>query len=347
MDKDDEKMTLGVFIAENIVSGFIFVFVYRVALFRGIGDLTFGMSEVIFYDSFLLLFGAGVFDTARYRRVRSSAWYNTFFPLGLYTAVSYFGELYIYILILAGLALTASAVMLVKWAKKMRGRLLTEKSITGRMITARNIFGLASIVLIAPLLVRTVFFNRMFSPTQESVDPRFEQWTVSQNRAALEPLTDEAMWEELTRDEKFDVMQTMANVNACALGLPHELSVTARPLSEYTLANYNASFHTISFNLDRFDSYTASEALHTLLHESYHAYQRCLVAMYDSTDKTYCSLEIMRLAADYKQEFLHYSHGETDYDSYIVQQVETDAEKYAEVRYGEIMAELSSALAGA
>lgn len=140
----------------------------------------------------------------------------------------------------------------------------------------------------------------------------------------------EEKWETLSTDEKLSTIQTIANIEANFFGLPHELTVKLKTLGENTIAHYNDLNHSITLNIDYFDSYSASETLESLCHEAFHAYQHRLCDAYDSVDDASRNLLVFQYIQQYKNEFDNYIRGKDDFGSYYALTCESSAREYAE-----------------
>ena len=139
----------------------------------------------------------------------------------------------------------------------------------------------------------------------------------------------EEIWVDLSVTERLNVLQKVANYEVSYLGLPHELNVTAELLDEGTLGCYIDSIHSININVDFLSEGNAHEILETLAHEVYHAYQRRLVDLYNSTDEQYKNMMLLHRASVYREEFESYVDGDEDYIDYLFQVVEIDSDAYA------------------
>lgn len=143
-------------------------------------------------------------------------------------------------------------------------------------------------------------------------------------------LLQEKEWSILTTQEKIDVLQTVANIEAHYLGLPNELNVGASNLDEDTLACYDDSTHTISIDITHLESDLVYNVLESCCHEAYHSFQHRLVDVYNTSDGQLKGLCFFKSAAQYSQEFDDYADGENDYYAYYSQNCERNARHYAE-----------------
>jgi hypothetical protein len=117
-------------------------------------------------------------------------------------------------------------------------------------------------------------------------------------------LLDDSHWFELTLQERLDIMQCVANIEATYLGLPDALIVKTGELREGRIGSYYHTSRTIILST----SYLMSEnncgysTLELLLHEVFHSYQYWLVAAYKSFDEIYRNLLLFDHIRNYELE---------------------------------------------
>ena len=128
-----------------------------------------------------------------------------------------------------------------------------------------------------------------------------------------------------------NALQTMANIQAASLGIPHELKVSAGPAKENVIAHYREQYYSITFNIDMIDDLSARDALYTLLHECYPAYEYCMVDLLKDADEKYYNIKEVQKALQYQNEFANYENGYTDYYAYADQWCEYYANDYADI----------------
>lgn len=137
-------------------------------------------------------------------------------------------------------------------------------------------------------------------------------------------------WDTLDLNEKANTLQTVANIEASYLGLPHELNVKIDTLRESTIAQYDDRTHTITVSITYLESMPAEEMLDSICHESYHAYQHRLIDAYNSVDVEYRDLLTFYFVPIYEEEFQNYVDGKDDDLAYYFQMCEMKARDYAE-----------------
>lgn len=137
-------------------------------------------------------------------------------------------------------------------------------------------------------------------------------------------------WRNLSVQERLEVLQVAANIEADALGLPHELKVVIGTENKYSInACYNDTEHTISIMLHHLEGSGGRALLRSVCHEARHAYQHRLVSLFNSVDEAYQALALFDNARQFKYEFAHYISDEKDLEGYYTQLCEEDARQYA------------------
>lgn len=161
-----------------------------------------------------------------------------------------------------------------------------------------------------------------------ATDPKVNNQKISANIDTI-LLLQEDEWAVLSIQERLDVLQTVANIEATYLGLPHELNVVIDVTGEYTAGHYNDGVHEITINPDVLADSTAHEAVEILAHEAYHAYEHRLVDLYNNVSAQERNLLIFGRIEEYRDNFEHYIDGNEDIYGYLFQAVELDSDKYA------------------
>lgn len=129
---------------------------------------------------------------------------------------------------------------------------------------------------------------------------------------------------------KLTVLQTVANIEAAHLGIPHELNVGVDALRDRVKGTYNDSLRSILIDIDSLENDDAYKVLDTVLHEARHAYQYRLVSLYQMTAEDYKELLTFQEVQKYEAEFANYIHGTSEgtFDDYENQSCERDSRAY-------------------
>ena len=142
------------------------------------------------------------------------------------------------------------------------------------------------------------------------------------------------VWENLSLQQRLDVMQSVVNYETEYLGLPYQITTAAAKLSENECANYDDNRKLITFSEEHLMEREPIEMVDTACHEMYHSYAHRLMEAYDTLPEEYQDLLIVRNGYTYKYESANYVSGREDdkYDEYYSQQFEEDARLYGEFR---------------
>lgn len=153
--------------------------------------------------------------------------------------------------------------------------------------------------------------------------------TISNNIDTVSLLAEDK-WAELSIHDRLAVLQTVANIEARYLGLPHELTVSIASMEDNTVGEYDEKTHEIYISMNELEEADSRNSLDTICHEAYHSYQRELVKLYDGASDEERQLLFFRQLKQYEYEFENYVSGEdAEYIDYYFQDVERDARSYA------------------
>lgn len=328
-------MTKKEFLIEHLVYIVISFIWFKAMLFRSIGFWSRWESVLFFWGIILVFNGIGMAMTWKKRRNHLSLFSNVCIPLGIYTLITY-AETYPALWITAFLV---AAFLGFFYCSLICGQgtnrthpvsgAVKRKRLYFCVLGTRTLFSFCLAALMVPLCIGVVFSNSLIL---SGVDPQAphqgSEWTVANQMETVLNLREDT-WEKLSSREKLDTLQTVANIEANDLGLPHELNVAVGTLGESTVASYVDADHSITINIDYFDRFSASEMLDTICHEAYHAYQHRLCDAYESVDAPYKNLSAFHNVTKYREEFANYTTGAVDYDRYHSQVCEQMARSYA------------------
>lgn len=319
----------------TIFWGLIVLHLYRTIAFKIIPGCSLTQSNWIFWSIWVLWILTAVFLTPRRFRTHLSVFAFINAPVAIYMVLSYytlFRTAYTVILSVTG-AVSVAYIVLVfvinrkdLLSGKYRGKLIeffAHFLHKNRMIISG---GLAVIFLVFYL---TYFFGL---PLMESftvpTDPKVNTQKIADNIDTL-ILLQEQEWAALSAQQRLDVLQTVANIEATYLGLPHELNVIVNVLEGLTLGQYNDNTHTITIDADHLTNSDARDLVNTVAHEAYHAYERRLVDVYNNVGAQERNLLLFGRIEEYKNNFDHYIDGNDDLNKYAAQAVECDSVSYA------------------
>lgn len=338
----------GSYILMHLIWGVVATIWYVNLLFCNVRDLGYSSSKALFAADLIILSAVGIIITWN-RRSRGNIFLNVAIPFEVYAAVSYAGVLSSVRTALITSAVLSGVYVLLVMARRIRNRTKKRAIINKRLKNAffgtRAIVGCCLFIMIINIGINSLFGGVM-APSAAAVrkSGAGEDFTIENNLDILSRF-DESIWSGLSAEDKLDALQVAANIEVVRLALPHELNVRLEArLSEHTVASYNDNTHIISINVNSFNSKAARELLDAVAHEAYHAYERRLIDLYDSTDDNYKDLPIFGKVKRYKDEFSHYIDGEKDIYGYFFQICEVNARNYAkesvEIYYDKINAYL-------
>jgi len=309
---------------------------FKGLLFRSIGFRTRSDSMLILWTLIIFLNVIGIATNWNKRRNYLTLFSNICIPFGIYTFLTYSKNFPLIWIIVIFVTITLSSLYcwLILSRKIKRKRYVKEiikRRLSRCFLGTRTILSICLALIILPLGTSVIFGNTLVTSSINAETPTQDnEWTIANNIETVMNLH-EKTWTKLSTKEKLNTMQIIANIEATYLGLPHELNVTLGTLSENTIAGYADQDHTITINIDHFDSYSAPEALDALCHEAYHAYQHRLCDAYDSVDGTYKSLLSFHNVQQYKYEFSNYADGDDDFEEYYFQACESSSRAYAKI----------------
>ena len=198
----------------------------------------------------------------------------------------------------------------------------------GFLYHCRMIVGVVLTVVYLLSLILAIFCGVSVSHEQKSVNPGAGEVTLKDNLEIVKLLREE-FWVDLSVQERIDVLQTIANIEASHLGLPHKLKVISVSIDEKTLGYYADQTHTIAINACVLQNSGTQEVLEVLVHEAYHAYEYRLAELYRAADDNLQDLRLLQRAKIYSEELETYIDGEVDPVGYMFQSVEIDCDAYA------------------
>ena len=317
-------------------------------LFRCLPGFTYAQSRRILLGMLLVSVLGGLLIFRR-RRTGWTAAVCGILPYGIYTAAVYHKEFPI--LITAGLSLPLAASGLYALCRYRTVRTLRKRRRTaghGRRLRraggyvrdclyfSASAFSVGCLALLIYIGADNAFGSGPADPVVKAVvGSSAEDQTLSAQADTLCLLREEE-WKELSMEERLNVLQCAANVEASYLGPPHELNVAVDEdeLAKSTLAFYDEDIHTICVNADCVKEDSSRDAVDSICHEAFHALQRCLVEAYEEADEQTRNLLLFRRIGQYREEFNAYRDGlsSENYGVYYEQACEADSRAYAEER---------------
>lgn len=333
--KDKSTMSLGAYLFDCLFYTAFSMIWYKNLLFRCMPGRTYTESKTILW----VMIGLSILICAYAlnRRMRTGWTVTTALvvPFGLYTVLTYIKTVgnWMPIVLVSAVALVVIYSVFIM-TRKFKNRRNKGKVIKRRLhrccVASQSIVAIALLVVMGTIGAQGVFGDNILnSSISATANNQSVPQTISNNIDTILLLQEEE-WANLTTQEKLDILQTVANIEAHYLGLPNELNVGTANLDENTLACYNDRTHTISIDLNHLENDSVYDVLNSCCHEAYHSYQHRLVDAYNAADENSRGLRIYKLAVQYGQEFNNYVDGDHDFCSYYYQDCEIDARDYAE-----------------
>lgn len=311
---------------------------YKNILFRCIPKISYVDSKSILWFFLVVSIIIGTFISFRYKRDEWNVAVCVLLPYGLYTVLAYRKTMKLMIIGILFITVIWSIIHIVCYmSKKVKKRTETNKCrvlkyrIYNCLYFVQSSFAVAMILIMVLIGGRGIFgIGIMNSSSVKAISGlNKQQQTISNNIETIIFLQEEE-WVKLQTQEKIEVIQCVANIEACCLGLPHELNVAVSNLRKSTLACYDDDTYTIYIDLDYLESESPYGIVTTLCHEARHAFQHRLIDAYNNTDEEYQGLSIYSSAISYAQEFSDYDNGDENFDDYYYQNCEVDSREYAE-----------------
>ncbi len=331
--ENKNTMDEGSFILEHIYWIALSMILYKSILLRCLEGRTFLESKIFLWMLIIAFSVIGIVSSINKRRNMKSIVQYIVIPFGIYTALAYFPFNRDFIVTV--LTITAAIsfmyialVFLVKIKnKKKAGRVLKKRFVRAYRGSV-TVFALGFAAILGGVGGKLLLGSTIMQAVAPS-ESKEAEYTLANNREELSKLKEEA-WNTLSLQEKLDVLQMVAGVERNYLGISHELNVGAANLQEDILGYYKKGTHEIVLNLDHVMHSSSWEVVRTVCHESYHAYQYCLVEVYQNVDEEIRELRLFDSAETYEQEFANYIDGAEDLFGYASQECESDASAYAE-----------------
>ena len=325
-------MSMREYIKLNVFWLIVAVIWYKRLLFKKLPNCTYFDSLTILWLAIILFSFISLFIIYKKARNGLSIFASLLLPLEIYTAFAYykfFPVLFTLVLSFSIALTTIYSIMLFRMRipKQNNRKTIIKYRINKWFCCCRIMLAVMLSILILPLATKTMFNVPLISSSIQNKDEADKNtWTIKNNIDELKKLYDQE-WEVLSVQDKINVLQVVANIEARVLGISTELCMGARSMPEYTIGQYVIDTDKIYINIDKIDDCSAEEALNTVCHESYHAYQASLANVYNKLNDTDKNLKLFKEAQKYAENYEnYYSSGEKYYN----QPLEIDAREYAE-----------------
>lgn len=323
------------FAIEIFGGGLIAAQFHITALFRCLPGQTLHFSKLIFWLFWVCLLTVGFLTTPKRKRYALNSIATVLMPVSIYFLFSY-RDIYeirtkiacfcigtcILLYSILVLLFCISDIQSVRIIRKLKPLLW------GYFHQCRMIAGIIFSTVYLASVVGIIYSGAVITPNQTADTPVVNYSTIENNLETIILLQEET-WDDLSLQERMNVLQIIANIEASYLGLPHELNVISVVSDEETLGYYDDQTHTIAINIDFLQKGDSTDILETLTHEAFHAYEHRLVDLYTNAADELKDLRLLHRAKIYSEEFENYIDGSDDPIGYFFQAVEFDSDAYA------------------
>lgn len=321
------KNTMGKleYLMDNLYWFLLGLFWYRSTLFCRIPGVPMTKSFWILMGFGLGCMAVGTALTWKRRRNYLSILVNVLVPFEIYSLLTLHNGWMLWLC--AGAAvLSALWFFWVLWMNR-RQKGTAAPVVRHGLMGSRTVFACVLALCWIPLLLSGVQEEETVSDAASTaVENRMEAMDARRETIGL---FQEDAWQRLSRQEKLEALQTVADIEAGYLGLPHSLTVCAKELGQTVAGCYSDSAHEIHVNLSLLDHGDSLRLVQTVCHESYHAYQRRLCDAWQTAAPEYQNMLCFAQAPQFASDFANYIDGEEDYEGYKNQSCEETAREYA------------------
>lgn len=330
----NNTMERGEYIKENVIWSLIAFLWFKSLLFRCIPNCTYNESLMWFLIISICVVTAGIAISWRRNRNYKNLLENIVLSWGVFACITYM-QLYkkwitYTLLIIGAFSLILSMIVLFRRIKRhdKRRKIMIRRIEKVAALCKRNVAA-ASLVIIAPILVSSIFYGSMLNSKVEATKVYGDEHSLKANIEVIADI-EPSRWDKLDIQEKLDVCQKIINCEARYYGLSHEIKVGIADLEEGTWGYYNDSNHQVIIDVQYLENSYSYHVLQTLLHECTHAYQHEQVALYQKLDEKERNLLMYYDVAIYAEEFASYEDGDEDFDAYYMQLSEMHARRAGE-----------------
>ncbi len=283
--------------------------------------------------------------------------YEVLIGIGVHTALAYWEDLRVFMSVV--FSVTASVFLFKTYKVTSHKIRVTDFAARKRILkaralevcnSARVIFGLGTALILTVTLFSLALGGKnepqTVKQTYVAETTARENYTVENSLDRLSALVD-GSWAKTPDSEKLEVLQAVANVVACKLGvakipLVHSAGMEAEHRDSLAYYRYGAKDIVVSKAF--VSKATPEEAVSVICHEVYHAYSHCLVDLYESIDEEFKGLLVFKQAGEYLEEFSDYISPGESYEGYYRQRLEVDAREYEEAEAPRLIEEIKAAL---
>ena len=201
---------------------------------------------------------------------------------------------------------------------------------------------IAFCIMVIPSISGVIKEEEKIEYTLESLTNEFESASYTDAETVFEKypdvLSDIKNWDSLENDEKTALISRVAFMEIEHLGInTDEFTVISEKNEKHAYGYYTTGGKEIHINYVNVISKNAESALTTILHEVFHFYQWYMTEELDFESDIVKNSYYFKNARAWKENQDEYIMAAIDYDSYLKQPLEADAEAYAQVRVHEYL----------
>lgn len=314
----------------------LFMISYRSLIFQNIYGVTYRDSKAILWCLVIILVIVGIGVSLIHQRNIVNVVTNIAIPYGIFTILIYYDYKKTFIHITGLLAIVFFVLCCIQIFKRKLKSKNKKRVFLKKMRLCfwglREIMAGEMLILMGSIAACTLFDGTLLEASVNAVSgtEKEEKQTIANNIETL-LLLQEDEWENLDIEEKLDILQVVANIEADYLGIPNELCVEAGFLKDNVTGCYNDRTHRIIISFDVLNNERPNALLELVCHEAFHGFSWRLVELYDATKEELQDLKIFDEIVFYKEEFENYSDGTGEnYEAYYYQRCEQDARNYAQ-----------------
>ena len=230
---------------------------YKITLFRCWTNMSYEESQKILWGILIVMVILGAFIIG-YGNNEWTTFKTLAIAYGSYTILTYGEVIRGRVNVILGISIIIASVLAVMIVfRKIRPgwnkRRIIRKRFRKCIYVYCSSIGIGMEILLFTMICSLVFGNSLFQPSIKSTNAdTLEEQTIANNMETLLFLQEEE-WKKLNIEEKLDIMQTVANIEASYLGLPNELNVAVGNFEETKLGVYQDEIHTIYINLSHLE----------------------------------------------------------------------------------------------
>ena len=338
--KDNSTKNRKEYVVETLIFFIMMNIWFNNIVFRSFGKWSVSWSKSLFYVVAIAAIGTGIILCYKRTRHRLTAVTTALFPFCIYSYLTYRKTVPLIKIILpvSLIAFVAYAVYL--HTRKIENNYYSAEIRKNRIRQSFQVGHTVFTMLMAAFMIRLccgrLFGNTMISANMEKVKGTDQTYTFDVYRDEIKKFND-STWYYLSTEEKLDLLQILANIEANHLGLDHELNLGVSNLEKESLhegqqAIYNNANYAITIDLQKLEEDSVIDIIESVCHEAFHSYEYDLIELYNQADDGHKGLMVFEDVPGYIHDFTTLSNAKVNYDEYYERVSEIKARNYARDR---------------